>query len=79
MSEPKYYIHPDDIIIEREESSTFTHIWDRDGERVFALTKDFTDKQIKTVINFANEVFRKGFNQGELSKIREIKNALSLK
>ena len=42
------------------------------------LSAGFSDKQITAIISIVNDVFRKGFKQGELAKIHSFKQMFNL-
>lgn len=75
-----YYVHPDDLFIDRnaEEWPTKALVYDADGELINRFDKSMSDDQIREAVCFANKVFKIGFERGERAKAYQLRSVLGI-
>lgn len=72
------YLHPGDVVIDREYKAGKAVIFDCDGRKVFEFDASTTDPQIMESVAFANQAYGDGVRWGGAERAASIRAALGL-
>lgn len=73
-----YLLHADDAGIDRDTAQGYAVLVDPDGNELFSFPAEWTDKQIRLALSFANRAYVHGTQWGEIKKMRELRMALGV-